>query len=77
MNEYSSPNNDLILKKTNMLLKQKITNVPEYKAEFNMKYPNIVKTQLKQSPVIITNDSYTNYETIKNISNNNIIYNKL
>jgi hypothetical protein len=32
MNDYSSLNSDLILKKTNSILRQKITDVPQYKS---------------------------------------------
>ena len=41
MQEYTSPNSDLILKKTNSIVGQKITDFPQYKSALpkDFKYP--------------------------------------
>ena len=76
MNDYSSPNSDLILTKTNSIVKMKLTEFPQYKSAIT---PDVrlrmSKSDSSQLPNVMTLDNnVSSFETINNIFKQNAFY---
>jgi hypothetical protein len=75
MSEYSSPESNQILTKTNSIVGIKITEIPQYKGALseNIKF-NMAKIDKSQLPNILTKDVDNSFQTMKTISNNNMLF---
>lgn len=76
MNDYSSPNSDLILTKTNSIVKMKLTEFPQYKSAITPYVKlRMSKSDSSQLPNIMTVDNnISSFETINNIFKQNAFY---
>lgn len=75
MSEYSSPESNQILTKTNSLVGNKLTEIPQYKGAISesVKF-NMAKMDKSQLPNILTKDVDNSFQTIKTISNSNMLF---
>lgn len=74
-NYYSSPNADLILKKTNQIAGSKLTEFPQYKSALSkdVKF-QMAKMDASQLTNILTKDVDNSLQTMKNITDNNVSF---
>jgi hypothetical protein len=76
MNDYSSPNSDLILTKTNSIVKMKLTEFPQYKSaitqDVRLRMSNSDSSQLPN--VMTLDNNVSSFETINNIFKQNAFY---
>ena len=75
MSDYSTPESNQILTKTNPLVGIKITEIPQYKTALseNVKF-NMAKMDKSQLTNILTKDVDNSFQTMKTISNNNGLF---
>ena len=75
MSDYSTPESNQILTKTNSLVGIKITEIPQYKSALseNVKF-NMAKMDKSQLTNILTKDVDNSFQTMKTISNNNGLF---
>ena len=75
MSDYSTPESNQILTKTNSLVGIKITEIPQYKSALseNVKF-NMAKMDKNQLTNILTKDVDNSFQTMKTISNNNGLF---
>lgn len=75
MSDYSTPDSNQILTKTNSLVGIKITEIPQYKSALseNVKF-NMAKMDKNQLTNILTKDVDNSFQTMKTISNNNGLF---
>jgi hypothetical protein len=76
MSDYSSPNSNLLLTKTNSIVGIKLTEFPQYKSALtpNVKF-QMSKSDSSQLPNIMTKDVDNSLQTMKNIYKDNMIFN--
>lgn len=75
MSDYESPNSNLLLTKTNSVVGIKLTEFPQYKSALpqNIKF-QMSKMDSIQLPNILTKDVNNSLQTMKSISQNNMLF---